>query len=166
MMRCADTALYEVKLRGKNGCMEYREGLRPEIRTQLGFVLKDISDNLPGAFIIYRAYKDTDEILFANSEMIRLAGCKTMDELLDYTDRSFRNLISEEERDAVEQSIWKQIEAGHSNDYVYYHMLKADGTSLAVLDHGRIVESGRYGKIFYVLIVDQKSMKRHYSENC
>lgn len=166
LMRCADTALYEVKLRGKNGCMEYREGLRLGIRTQLGFALKDISDNLPGAFIIYRAYKDTDEILFANSEMIRLTGCKTMDELLDYTDRSFRNLIAEEERDAVEQSIWQQIEAGHSNDYVYYHMLKADGTSLLVLDHGRIVESGRYGKIFYVLIVDQKSMKRHYGEEC
>lgn len=166
LMRYADTALYEVKLRGKNGCMEYREGLRLKIRTQLGFVLKDISDNLPGAFIIYRAYKDTDEILFANSEMIRLTGCTTMDELLDYTDRSFRNLILEEERDAVEQSIWQQIEAGNSNDYVYYHMLKADGTSLPVLDHGRIVESGRYGKIFYVLIVDQESMKQHYGEKC
>ena len=164
LMHCADTALYEVKLRGKQGCMEYREGLRPEIRTQLGFVLKDVSENLPGAFIIYRADHETDEILFANREMIRLAGCRTMDDLLAYTDRSFRNLILEEERDAVEQSIWQQINAGHANDYVYFHLVKADETSLPVLDHGRIVESGRYGKIFYVLLMDQKSMKWHYGE--
>lgn len=87
-----------------------------------------------------------------------------MDDLLAYTDRSFRNLILEEERDAVEQSIWQQINAGHANDYVYFHLVKADGTSLPVLDHGRIVESARYGKIFYVLLMDQKSMKWHYGE--
>ena len=62
------------------------------------------------------------------------------------------------------QSIWQQINAGHANDYVYFHLVKADETSLPVLDHGRIVESGRYGKIFYVLLMDQKSMKWHYGE--
>ena len=35
LMRCADTALYEVKLRGKNGCMAYKNGLRKDIRTPL-----------------------------------------------------------------------------------------------------------------------------------
>lgn len=84
-MRCADTALYEVKLRGKNGCMAYKNGLRKDIRTQLGFALKDVSENLPGAFIIYKADKNDDEILFANREFIRFAGCKNMDELLVYT---------------------------------------------------------------------------------
>ena len=55
-MRCADTALYEVKLHGKNGCIAYR----------LGFVFNDISENLPGAFMIYRADKEDDEIFYAN----------------------------------------------------------------------------------------------------
>ena len=54
-MRCADAALYEVKLHGKNGCMAYREGLHSRSRKQLGFALKDISEHLPGAFIIYIA---------------------------------------------------------------------------------------------------------------
>ena len=166
LMRCADAALYEVKLRGKHGCMAYRDGLRLEIRPQLGFALKDVSENLPGAFIIYKADLADDEILFANRELIRLTGCKTMDDLLTYTNRSFRNLIKEDERDAVEQSIWQQVNEGHSNDYVYFHLAKEDGTYLQVLDHGRIVENGHYGKIFYVLIVDWESMKRHYGEVC
>lgn len=45
LMRCADAALYEVKLHGKNGCMAYKEGLQSGVRKQLGFVLNDISEN-------------------------------------------------------------------------------------------------------------------------
>ena len=62
LMRCADAALYEVKLHGKNGCMAYKEGLQSGVRKQLGFVLNDISENLPGAFMIYKADKSDDEI--------------------------------------------------------------------------------------------------------
>ena len=50
LMHCADKALYEVKMRGKNGCMAYREGERIKSRAKLGFAVKDIIDNLPGAF--------------------------------------------------------------------------------------------------------------------
>lgn len=58
LMRCADMALYEVKMRGKNGCMAYREGERIKSRAKLGFAVKDIIDNMPGAFIVYRADKE------------------------------------------------------------------------------------------------------------
>lgn len=57
LMRCADAALYEIKLHGKNGCMAYKNGLQLGARKQLGFALKDISEHLPGCFIIYRADK-------------------------------------------------------------------------------------------------------------
>lgn len=164
LMRCADVALYQVKLRGKHGCMAYRDGLRLEIRKRLGFALKDVSENLPGAFIIYKADKDDDELLFANREMVRLTGCKNMDELFTYTGKSFRNLIHEDEYELVERSIWEQIEDGHSNDYVHFHMRKKDGTYLKVLDHGRIVDSAHYGRVFYVLILDWNSMQRHYGD--
>lgn len=162
LVHCADAALYEVKLRGKHGCLEYQKGIGMEIRKQLGFVLKDVSENLPGAFIIYNASKTDDEILFANRELLRMAGCKTMDELLAYTKKSFRNLIREDERNEIEESIWQQIEAGHFNDYIHFHMQKADGTFVQVLDHGRIVENGRYGKVFYVLLMDWRSIRKHY----
>ena len=167
LMHCADAALYEIKLRGKHGCMAYKEGLRCEIRTQLGFALKDVSENLPGAFIIYKADGEADEILFANRELIRMTGCESMDELLAYTERQFHNLIREDERQMVTDSIWKQIEANNcdNNDYVYFHLKKKDGSFLQVLDHGRIVESGRYGRVFYVLLLDWKLIKKHYENS-
>ena len=126
LMRCADIALYKVKMRGKNGCMAYREGEHVKSRAKLGFAVKDIINNLPGAFIVYRADKENDEILLANSELLRLTGCKNMAELLAYTGKSFCNLIRPDEQESCQKSIWSQINGGHSNDYIFFHMQKAD----------------------------------------
>ena len=162
LMRCADAALYEIKLHGKNGCMAYREGLRSGVRKQLGFAFKDISEHLPGAFIIYRADKDDDELLYANHEFLQMTGYKNIDELFSLTRKSFHNLIREDEQQQIETSIWKQIDAGNNNDYIHFHLRKADGTYLSVLDHGRIVDSQQYGRVFYVLFMDWEAMHVHY----
>ena len=164
LMRCADAALYEIKLHGKNGCMAYREGLLSGVRKQLGFAFKDISEHLPGAFIIYRADKDDDELLYANHEFLQMTGYKNIDELFSLTRKSFHNLIREDEQQQIETSIWKQIDAGNNNDYIHFHLRKADGTYLSVLDHGRIVDSQQYGRVFYVLFMDWEAMHVHYSD--
>ena len=164
LMRCADVALYEIKLHGKNGCMAYREGLRSGARKQLGFAFKDISKHLPGAFIIYRADKEDDELFFANDEFLHMSGYKDIDELFRLTKKSFRNLIREDEQQQIEASIWEQIDSGNDNDYIHFHLRKADGTYFSVLDHGRIVESPQYGKVFYVLFMDWEDMHIRYND--
>lgn len=164
LMRCADTALYEVKLHGKNGCKAYQEGFQSGVRKQLGFVLNDISENLPGAFIIYRADKEDDEIFYANKEFLDMAGYENLDALFNGTKKSFRNLIREDQQKAVETSIWNQIESGSKNDYIHYQLRRQDGTYIPVLDQGRIVESERFGRVFYVLFMDWQAMQSHYSE--
>ena len=164
LMRCADAALYEIKLHGKNGCMVYREGLQSGARKQLGFAFKDISEHLPGAFIIYRADKEDDELFFANDEFLHMSGYKDIDELFRLTEKSFRNLIREDEQQQIESSIWEQIDNGNENDYIHFHLRKADGTYFSVLDHGRIVESPQYGKVFYVLFMDWEDMHIRYND--
>ena len=164
LMRCADAALYEIKLHGKNGCMAYREDLRSDARKQLGFAFKDIAEHLPGAFIIYRADKEDDELFFANDEFLHMSGYKDIDELFRLTKKSFRNLIREDEQQQIESSIWEQIDAGNENDYIHFHLRKADGTYFSVLDHGRIVESPQYGKVFYVLFMDWEDMHIRYND--
>lgn len=164
LMRCADAALYEVKLHGKNGCMAYKEGLQSGVRKQLGFVLNDISENLPGAFIIYRADKEDDEIFYANKEFLDMTGYENLDAFFNGTKKSFRNLIREDQQKAVEASIWNQIESGSKNDYIHYQLRRQDGTYIPVLDQGRIVESERFGRVFYVLFMDWQAMQSHYSE--
>ena len=163
-MRCADAALYEIKLHGKNGCMAYREGLHSGVRKQLGFAFKDVSEHLPGAFIIYKADRTEDELFYANHEFLHMIGYKNMDELFQLTEKSFRNLIQKDEQQQIEASIWEQIDNGNENDYIPFHLRKADGSYLSVLDHGRIVESQQYGKVFYVLFMDWDDMHIHYND--
>ncbi len=168
LIRCADMALYEVKLHGKHSCLAYRDEYKykTQHRSRLGFALQDISKNLPGAFLIYTADPENDRILFANQELIRFAGCSDFDEFLDYTDRRFRNLIRPDEQEAVEASIWAQInsKSDGNNDYVRFHFAKKDGSYHPVLDHGRIVKSRYYGNVFYVLIMDCTLVESYYTE--
>ena len=125
LMRCADAALYEIKLHGKNGCMAYREGLRSGVRKQLGFAFKDISEHLPGAFIIYRADKDDDELLYANHEFLQMTGYKNIDELFSLTRKSFHNLIREDEQQQtaltflflITEGLWT---ASNTEEYFMY----------------------------------------------
>ena len=144
--------------------MAYRKGLQSGVRKQLGFALKDISEHLPGAFIIYKADKEDDELFYANHEFLRMAGYKSMNELFRLTQKSFRNLIRKDEQQQIETSIWEQIDRGNENDYIHFHLRKADGTYLSVLDHGRIVESRQYGKVFYVLFMDWEDLQLRYSD--
>ena len=164
LMRCADAALYEIKLHGKNGCMAYREGLQSGVRKQLGFAFKDISEHLPGAFIIYKADRKNDELFYANNEFLHMSGYKDIDELFRLTKKSFRNLIREDEQQQIESSIWEQIDSGNENDYIHFHLRKADGTYLSVLDHGRIVDSQQHGRVFYVLFMDWEDMYIRYNK--
>ena len=166
LIHCADIALYEVKLHGKHNCCAYQRSYEAQHRRQLGFALPEVSKNLPGAFLIYTADPAKDEILFANRELIEFAGCRDFDDFLDYTNHHFRNLIRPDEQDAVEASIWNQIDAKTSgnNDYVKFHFAKKDGTYHPVLDHGRIVRNRYYGNVFYVLIMDCALIESYYAE--
>ena len=124
ILRYADIALYEVKLQGKHGALAYRPDFHNSKRTQLGFSLSDISDNLPGAFFIYRAEKEDERILYANQEMLQLTGCTDLDDFMHFTKHQFRNLVHPEDLTQVEESIWQQIESGMNgyNDYVKYRL--------------------------------------------
>lgn len=162
----SDVALYEAKLRGKHNCFAYNESLRPETRSKLGFALHEVSENLPGAFLIYKADKNDDTMLYANNEMVRLAGCETQEEFMNFCGGRFKNLIRADERERVEASIWEQIDSQRDvcNDYVQFHFATKDGSYRQVFDHGRIVNSVNYGRVFYVLITDAEFFRSHYIE--
>ena len=111
-----------------------------------------------------QSYKEDDELFYANEEFLHMSGYKDIDELFRLTKKSFRNLIREDEQQQIESSIWEQIDSGNENDYIHFHLRKADGTYFSVLDHGRIVGSQQYGKVFYVLFMDWEDMHIRYSD--
>ena len=100
-------ALYEVKLRGKHGCLPYRASYRgaDSNRSQLGFKLNDISNNLPGAFFIYKADRNDEQILYANNEMIKLTGCDDLDDFYEFSGKHFNGLVHPDDYEKVEKKI-------------------------------------------------------------
>ena len=66
-----------------------QEGLQSGVRKQLGFAFKDISEHLPGAFIIYRADRKMMSYFMPNNEFLHMSGYKDMDELFRLTKKSF-----------------------------------------------------------------------------
>lgn len=159
-----DVALYEAKLRGRHCCMAYDESFLKRHRSGLGFALKDISENLPSAFLIYRADPNDDTMLFANDEMVKLVGCRDLDDFMNLCGRKFSNLVHPDERSKVENSIWRQINSRNdgANDYVKYRIVTKSGEYKQVFDHGRIVDSATYGRVFYVLIMDSGFISSHF----
>ena len=77
--------------------------------------------------------------------------------------KGLRSGAHKHEQQQIEASIWEQIDSGNENDYIHFHLRKANGTYFSVLDHGRIVESPQYGKVFYVLFMDWEDMHIRYS---
>lgn len=162
----SDMALYEAKLHGKNHCFAYNDSFHIERRSKLGFALHEISENLPVAFLIYKADKDDDTVLFANSEMVRLAGCSDLDEFMNFCGNCFSGLVNFTERGSVKKSIWKQIDSCQDgcNDYVEFNLAVKGGKCKHVINHGRIIESENYGKVFYALIMEFGFIGMHYGE--
>lgn len=158
LLRYADMALYEVKLRGKHGCLPYRASYRgaDSNRSQLGFKLNDISNNLPGAFFIYKADRNDEQILYANNEMIKLTGCDDLDDFYEFSGKHFNGLVHPDDYEKVEKKIWEQIsfENNQINDYVSYRLAVKNSGYRNVLDYGRLAHSENYGMLFYVLVVD------------
>lgn len=156
----ADMALYNVKMNSKDSFIKYQPSMETEQRSKLGFSLDDISNNLPGAILIYRADGD-HEILFANVEMIKMMGCSSFEDLMDYTGRAFDGIVYEKDRERVNREIYQQVGHGR-NDYVGYRVKTKDGQIKEVFDNGKLVDEDRFGRVFYVVILD---ISQHQTRN-
>lgn len=163
VLRDSDTALYTVKLHGKNGCCRYASGMTATRRVQTGFSLRDVVFNLPASILIYIYDAEGEDILFANEELIALFECDGLDDFLHYTKHSFRGIVHPDDYERVNTSIWQQIYActnrhDKENDAVNYRIITKRGRARWVIDRGRLVQSERYGRIFYVILIPDEQM--------
>ena len=110
--------------------------------------------------MIYKADED-EQIFFANEDLIRLFGCRDMEDFMDYTQSSFRHVVHPDDLERVEKEIRQQIELqredpenphDYYDDYVEYRIITRDGETVPVIDLGRLVYDDHYGEVFFVFI--------------
>lgn len=121
-------------------------------------------DQMPGGFFIYHADGD-EQVIYANSALLRMFQCDTMEEFRELTGNSFRGMVHHEDIDAVEKSIKEQISSSkYDLDYVEYRIIRKDGSIRWLEDYGHFIHSEFAGDIFYVFVGDATEKKTRQLE--
>ena len=157
----ADIALYAVKLAGKSGCAKYSSEAETKYRSQLGFTPRDLTENIPCAIAVCKS-TDAREILFANTELIRMMGCTDFTDLMEFTGGTFEGIVHPDDRISVASQIAGQIalDGEGRKTYTDYRVLTKDGQVKNIVDSGRRVHMADIGEVCYVLMVDMGERAR------
>lgn len=118
---------------------------------------------LPGGFFIYEA-GGNEQILFADENVIRLFGCKTFDEFLEYVDGTFKGMVHPDDFHKIENQIEAQtIYAEKRHDYVRYRIIPKNGDVRYIEDFGHLLHWPNGRSFYYVFIVDVE--ENEYANN-
>ena len=114
----------------------------------------DVPTGLPGGFFIYEAEGD-EKITFAEMNIVRLYGCDTYEEFLEYVGGTFTGMVHPEDLNRIENQIQAQTLFGEKrHDYVRYRIITKQGEVRYVEDFGHLLHSENGRSYFYVFIVD------------
>ena len=110
------------------------------------------TDDAPGG-VIARFADGDEELIHANQYVLAMLECTSADELLEYTQGSFRNLVHEHDLEAAEDSIFGQVGTHSGYDHVYYRMRTRTGRSITVSEYGKLVIDSRFSRpVLHALI--------------
>jgi len=128
-------------------------------------IVIQMTEGMPGGFFIYHA-GGNEELIYINSAVLRIFGCKTKDEFIELTGFTFKGMVYPEDLEKVESSIFQQIENSTNDlDYVEYRIVQKDGSIRWIEDYGHFMHTEMYGDIFYVFIEDAtERLKKRMTE--
>ena len=124
-------------------------------------LLSRMSELVPGGFYVYCA-SGYREILFANTNLVRMFGCENLDDFQDFIGKSFKRMPIEDDYDAVERSILiLNREKDENPEPIEYRIRTKQGETRWVQHYGRQIETERFGKVYTVFIFDvtEKNMR-------
>lgn len=146
----ADDALYAVKLAGKSGCARYTPAFRRLHRSQFGFTVRDVAENIPSSVVVFRM-SDAHEIVFTNDELVKLLEYDNLADLMDCTGGSFERIIHPDD-------IAHALGVGSRSDSSFiltYRIVTKTGDAKRVVGMSRMANTSKVGPICYTFIVER-----------
>ncbi|MBR1603122.1 MAG: EAL domain-containing protein [Synergistaceae bacterium] len=113
---------------------------------------------MPGGFFVYKA-DESEEIIFANDEFIKIFECEDFDDFIKYTGGTFYGVVHPDDLRRVQAQIVSQINSPSNQDrfdYVQYRIKTKTGRVRYIEDFGRHITTKSCGDLFYVFAVDLK----------
>lgn len=113
-----------------------------------------IPTGLPGGFFVYEA-EGEEKILFAETNVVKMYGCETFEEFVEYVGGSFKGMVHPDDLHKIENQIQAQTIFGERrHDYVRYRIMTKQGDTRYVEDFGHLLHWRNGKSFFYVFIVD------------
>ena len=113
-----------------------------------------IPSGLPGGFFIYEAEGD-EKILFAETNVVKMYGCKDFEEFLEFTGGTFSGMVHPDDFIRVENQIHAQTVYGEKrHDYVRYRIKTKQGDVKYLEDFGHLLHWKNGKSFYYVFIID------------
>ncbi|MBQ4282689.1 MAG: PAS domain-containing protein, partial [Lachnospira sp.] len=107
-------------------------------------------------FFAYSAL-ESEEVLYANPQVLHIYGCKTVDEFKEYVGGTFKGMVHPDDLNRIRSEIAEQITSSDKKmDYIRYRIIRKDGEIRWIDDCGHLQDAGPgdSDKQFYVFISD------------
>ena len=140
----ADTALYSVKLAGKNGFDKYSPEAGSHLRSQLAFTPRDIMDNIPCPMLVHKAGQE-DAILFVGIILAKLLGFESMYDMMRILGGSFTNLVHPDDRDRV----FATLNGCTTTTKFDFRAMTKSGEPIELHANSWLVDIEEIGEVFY-----------------
>lgn len=110
-------------------------------------------ENLPVGVLVYRA-DESEEIIYANSKLLKLFGCKSMPEFKQHTGGTFKGMVLPDDYKRVKAEIEEQLKSGsdEEHDHIYYRIKTKQGEIREIDDFGQLVDDPTHGLVFHVFV--------------
>lgn len=161
----SDTALYAVKLRGRNHYRAYEPTMENLNRTSLGFNLETITKNLPIALLVSEAKPD-GKILFVNKTMVEMLECRNIREFMEFTQGYAPNVVCPCDRERMTKMVWEQSAREPDRPHcMSYSIHTAKGLDKRVFAIWRMADNPNYGEVFYATLMEASFLRELTSDD-
>ena len=161
----SDTALYAVKLRGRNHYRAYEPTMENLNRTSLGFNLETITKNLPIALLVSEAKPD-GKILFVNKTMVEMLECRNIHEFMEFTQGYAPNVVCTCDRERMTKMVWEQSAREPDRPHcMSYSIHTAKGLDKRVFAIWRMADNPNYGEVFYATLMEASFLRELTSDD-
>ena len=161
----SDTALYAVKLRGRNHYRIYDATMENLNRTSLGFNLETITKNLPIALLVSEAKPD-GKILFVNKTMVEMLECRNIREFMEFTQEYAPNVVCTCDRERMTKMVWEQSAREPDRPHcMSYSIHTAKGLDKRVFAIWRMADNPNYGEVFYATLMEASFLRELTSDD-
>ncbi|MBR4719748.1 MAG: EAL domain-containing protein [Lachnospiraceae bacterium] len=110
------------------------------------------TERMEGGAFAFRA-DEGHELLYANSNMVRLFECENMADFMEYTGGTYDGIIYDPEPSIIHKEIDKQInEQELDSGYVFFNIITRTGCVRRVVNHWTYVHDNDIGDVFYAAV--------------